>query len=286
MIRLSVNNDKDGIISLWKEAFCDSEEDITFFLERKYSPDRTLICEIDGEIASMLFLLEGYMCIAGKEYPSYYLYAACTAKKHRGKGLMADLLEFAKETANSRNKYYICLMPAEKSLFDFYAKFGYKSVFKNRILTVRKKDLVCSDNIGFSDSEFSDMKVSEIRNRAFEEFDYFKWDDNAINFAFEHNKLYSGECFENCNGYSLYSQCDNKVTVKEFAFTEFDFNAAVKNLFDLTSSDKIEIRLPADYNTEIGSYEISDSAMLLALNKEAENSVNLINNAYIGLTLD
>lgn len=286
MIRLSVNNDREGIISLWQEAFGDSKDEINVFLKNKYFPDDTLIYEIDGEIASMLFLLDGDMCIEGKDYPSYYLYAACTAKKHRGKGLMAALLEFAKEISGARNKYFICLMPAEKSLFNFYERFGYKSLFKYKLLTVDREEIESDCDFSISDEENIIVNFFEIRKRAFEKFDYFKWDSKAINFAFEHNKLYSGGCLRNRKGYLLYSQSTNGIIVKENTFAEPEFKAALKKLFDFSVTPKITIRLPVCYDVAIGKSEIVDCAMLTALNKNAEKLMNKMKNPYLGLTLD
>ena len=65
MVRLSTNNDINGIISVWKEAFGDSESDIRFFLDEHFKPDNTVISECEGEVASVLFLLFiGNMCIS------------------------------------------------------------------------------------------------------------------------------------------------------------------------------------------------------------------------------
>ena len=38
MIRCSVNNDREGIISLWHESFGDNRKEIEFFLDNKYIP--------------------------------------------------------------------------------------------------------------------------------------------------------------------------------------------------------------------------------------------------------
>ncbi len=70
IIRLSHKNDISGIISLWSESFGDSEEEIMFFIKNKYIPENTLVAELNGEIASVLFLLDGKMCIKGVDYPS------------------------------------------------------------------------------------------------------------------------------------------------------------------------------------------------------------------------
>lgn len=273
MIRLYNENDINGLIKLWEEAFGDSEKEIRFFLDGCRTRLNTLVYEINNEIASMLFLLEGDMHFEGKDFPSYYLYAACTLKKYRGKGLMAELLSFAKETANKNGKYFICLKPAEKSLFDFYEKNGYKTAFTVKVAECKTKNTVIKD--------LSDNNITPdvLRNSAYEGHNYFKWDRRSIEFAFLHNKFFGGNALVNCKGYSLYMTTNAKTTVKETTFTDFGF------VLDSISENKntIEIIFPPWIDTE---GEIRPWAMITAVNNEGKKIVDLIDNAYLGLTLD
>lgn len=272
MIRLYNENDINGVIRLWEEAFEDSENEIRFFLDGCRKPLNTLIYEIDNEIASMLFLLEGDMHFEGKDYPSYYLYAACTLKKYRGRGLMAELLSFAKETANKNGKYFICLKPAEKSLFDFYGKFGYKTAFFVKITECNTKN---------TSVNLSDRNVSPeyLRNSAFKEHNYFKWDRQSIEFAFLHNNFFGGITFETCKGYSLYTYDDTKTIVKETTFTSVD---EVLNSIGY-NKNLTEIIFPPWID---GEGEIRPWAMITAVNDDGKKMIDFIDNAYLGLTLD
>lgn len=282
IIRLSEKKDISGIVALWNEAFGDSEKEIMFFINEKYVPENTLIIEENGEIASMLFLLDGKMCIKGVDYPSYYLYAACTLKKYRGRGFMALLLEEAKNISASRKVDFICLMPGEKSLFDFYEKFGYRTVFSKKVL-LTDVDM---------DAEYVDLipecidNYEKIRNEAFSGFDYFKWDGQSIDFAFAHNKMYSGKQFCNCNGYCLYSANDSVLSVKEIAFTDLDLLGLLNNIAAFEKCKKIIINLPSEYPTEIGEFEKVPSAMMLGINEHSKIICDALKNAYLGLTLD
>lgn len=282
MIRFSVITDFNGIISLWQEAFGDSEAEIMFFLDKRYKPENTLIIEEDGKIASMLFLLEGEMSVKGKCYPSYYLYAACTLNEYRGRGYMASLLDFAKETALNRGYYFICLMPGEKSLYDFYEKHGYKAIFKKKLLTVYP-DAIKKDSI--LQYEAID-NIEELRSKAFDNADIFKWNKEALQFAFDHHKFFGGKAFVNRKGYILYSKKDNILVVKEITFTD-DFCSALFHILALEKNvDKLHVHLPVEYESTLGSCKIIDSGMMLAVNEDAEKIMNKISNAYLGLTLD
>ncbi len=282
IIRLSQKDDISGIVSLWNESFGDSAEEIMFFINNKYIPDNTLVAEENGEIASVLFLLDGKMCIKGIDYPSYYLYAACTLKKYRGRGIMASMLEEAKKLAFSRKIDFICLMPGEKSLFDFYAKFGYKTVFSKKILKIDVPTDIDTDIL-----ESTDIKNLElIRNNAYKDSDYFKWDTHSIEFAFSHNKLYSGKQFCGCNGYCLYSTDGGVMSVKEFAFADLNSLQIALKIALINNCNKLIVNLPCGYPTEISKTEIVPSAMMLDVSERSKYISDGLNNAYLGLTLD
>ena len=282
IIRLSERKDINGIVSLWNEAFGDTAEEIMFFINNKYLPQNTLVAEENEEIASVLFLLDGTMCINGIDYPSYYLYAACTLNKYRGRGFMAKLLKEAEKIALLRKINFICLMPGEKTLFDFYEKFGYKTVFSKKIVSIDVKTDIKPIVIKQSD----DINFEATRNNAFSNNDYFKWDNQSIMFAVLHNKMYSGNCFRTCNGYCLYNKINDIICVKELTFTsDFDIEI-IHNIAVSENCKKIIVNLPSEYPTDIGKSEIVPSAMMLAVNKHSKRIADGIKNAYLGLTLD
>ena len=283
MIRFANRNDISAIITLWSEAFGDSENEIRFFIDNKFEPENTLIYEYCGEAASMLFLLEGNMIIDGDEFPSYYLYAACTAKKCRGRGIMSELLNAAKTIAAERNKYFICLMPGNKSLFDFYERFGYKTVFSRKILNVKLSEL--TDYETFNEESVGADYIDKRKN-AFSNYNRFEWDNNSIEFACKSHLLYNGIELNNCNGYALYSLKSSGLFVKEFAFSSKNLISSLKKLFDESGADKAEIYLPSDYLTQIGNFEIVDSAMAVSVKSEYDYLLSDLKGAYLGLTLD
>lgn len=282
MIRISDKSDINGIINLWKEAFGDSEREIMFFLDNRYKPENTLVVEESGKIASMLFLLEGEMKINNVCYPSYYLYAACTLKEFRGRGFMASLLSFAKETALKRNVDFICLLPAEDSLYKFYENHGYKAVFRKKVYTLTRDNTV--DNSNISTDSFSD--IEEIRNKAFNNINMFKWDNESLKFAFEHNKFYGGQALINREGYALYNISERQICVKEFAFTD-NIDAVLLNiLLSHPNTNKIIADLPVSIKTASEDFEIIDSGMALAVNNKAKTILNDVKDSYLGLTLN
>lgn len=269
MLRLSTISDKEKLTSLWRDVFGDTQEAINLFFEYHFKPENVLVFGDNGKIASMLYLLEGNLVISGVSYPSYYLYAAATDTAYRGKGIMASMLEYAKNTAKNRGVDFICLLPAEKSLYSYYAKHGYKAVFKKKTIEFTPK------NNG--DSNESNYGLSQIRKSVFADYNRFEWDSEAIEYAIKQNAFYGGGFALNNCGYYLFSSADGVTTVREAALTDLD---------SMNFSERVVVNLPVGYPTYTNKCEITDNGMALPTNKKAESVLDGIDNLYLGLTLD
>lgn len=127
VVRFEYQALREQAVSLWHEAFGDNEDYIRFFHSTHSSCYCLMLAEAD-ELVSALYLIDGELC----SRQGYYLFAAATFKKFRGKGYMAKLLEKAESFAKQNGKSFIALVPAEPSLFDYYSRFGYKTSFYAR----------------------------------------------------------------------------------------------------------------------------------------------------------
>ena len=114
-------DNKNDIISLWHSVFKDSEEEISFFIENAKKTE-CLGYYDENRLASMLFLVE--CSIENKK--GKYIYAACTDKEYEGRGLMSALLSYSKTLSYS----FICLIPANEGLINFYEKRGFNKQTK------------------------------------------------------------------------------------------------------------------------------------------------------------
>lgn len=284
MIRLSVKSDYNELITLWQEAFGDCEEAIRLFLDSRYIADNTVVAEENGRIVSMLFLLEGKFRIKGRLYSSYYLYAAATAKSERGRGIMSELLAFAKQTAFDRGVDFICLKPAEESLYGYYSRFGYKAVFATKTVRIKCSDIRNSDtDISLAQSQ---IDLEKVRNFSFSETDAFLWDNSAIDYAIKQHQYYGGKVLEACNGFCLYSADGAKCHVNEFSFTSDFLNEIVSFLRLDNYFSEITVDLPIDYDCSGYDETVRDNGMALAVTESAESVIDNLKNAYLNLTLD
>ncbi len=121
MIEFASINDKKELSNLWQMTFLENSQVIEYFFDNVFNDVVTPIIKIDGEIASSLFLLP---CKIGK-YEGKCVYCAMTKYSHRGKGYMKELLDFSYEYCQKNGFDFLFLVPAETSLFDYYAKCGF-----------------------------------------------------------------------------------------------------------------------------------------------------------------
>ncbi len=123
MIEFATISDKKELSSLWQMTFLEDFQVIENFFQNVFPTVVTPIIRIDGEIASSLFLLP---CKIGK-YNGKCVYCAMTKYAYRGKGYMKQLLDFSYDYCKENNLDFLFLVPAEPSLFDYYAKCGFEN---------------------------------------------------------------------------------------------------------------------------------------------------------------
>lgn len=120
---------KQKIKELWRICFDDTEQFIRLFFDEVYQEENAVIIEKNGKIVSSLHLLPYTMTFFGREIPVAYIYGVCTHPDERGKGLMSQLMQMAKEELEHRKIPAAALIPADSWLFDIYRKYGYTEAF-------------------------------------------------------------------------------------------------------------------------------------------------------------
>lgn len=280
MIEYASKSDISAIVRLWSESFGDAEDYIKFFADRHSAP--CLLYKSGGEAASMLYLLGGSVRIGGSEYSAKYIYAACTAAKHRGKGYMGELIRFALAGSAQAGDGFVCLVPGEKSLFDYYDSLGFITAFRKRIFTAdtdKLKALTAGVPVKSGEPDFE--KLSALRNSLCG--DAFLWDAEALGYAFAENELCSGSslCLPDNSGYALLR---GDTITEAFALPE-SMNSLIALICAESDSGLSEIRafnaLPA-----FEPVQTVDNAMLYPLSSAAKAAASKINDAYFGLTLE
>ncbi len=184
MIRFAQTNDGEQIKRLWHEAFGDSARDIENYL-RVYS-DKVLLYIEDRFIKGMLSLLPVRLgSISGN-----YIYAAATDARARGRGIASKLIRYANKYTLDSGGAFTVLVPAEKSLYEFYKKRGF-----TEISAVKRAEFA---GTGFGDTALEVKKISPerlyvLRKKYFVSERFIEWDIPELEYMW---KIYNGNFFE------------------------------------------------------------------------------------------
>lgn len=150
MIDFAGYSDRKSLEALWQSVFLEDEEITEYFFENIFGDTITPVIRVDGEIASALFLLD---CNIG-EYKGKCVYCAMTNYGHRGKGYMKTLLDYSYNFCIDNGFDFLFLVPAEKSLFEYYKKCGFENFGLRRSYTFDGATPQTREKINF-DCEFS-----------------------------------------------------------------------------------------------------------------------------------
>ena len=188
MIILTASKDDIGeLTDLWQTCFGDDDDYIGAFMRSRFVPEHTLIGREDGKICSALYLLDGKVRIAGEAFDAAYLYAACTHPDFRSRGYMGELLCSAESLCRDSGLDYICLVPAEDSLFDYYSRFGYRPAFEEKLLKIDRSHLELIADGNAEIEELTAENMQTVRNACLCGIDCFVWDIDALQYAIDEN---------------------------------------------------------------------------------------------------
>lgn len=124
-LRRAVAGDLPALIALWQAVFGDDERFIRAFYKAS-GIGRTIIAEADEEIVGMINCPEIELWAGGDRYRGAYVYALAVDAHCRSGGIGSALLSAAEGDEYLENApQFLLLIPAEASLFDFYARKGY-----------------------------------------------------------------------------------------------------------------------------------------------------------------
>ena len=150
---------------MWKICFNDSDEFMDFYFSKKYKHENTLIYFEDNKALASLQMLPYCFTFCGVEIPISYISGACTLPEYRGRGYMGKLLLSAFDSMRQRKIPLSILIPAEKWLYDYYARYGYEAVFEADNNEIPLKKIIDQSN-GCIDAAYTAFDAL-YRNRDF-----------------------------------------------------------------------------------------------------------------------
>ncbi|MDR1632854.1 MAG: GNAT family N-acetyltransferase [Dysgonamonadaceae bacterium] len=248
MISFGEDKYKSGLKEMWKLCFpMDTDTFIDFYFDEVYKNDETLIYFENGKTAAV-FQMIPYTLKNGEEISQAgYISGAMTHPDFRRKGFMKELLFASFDIMRTRGFDYTFLVPQEAWLFDFYTKFGYKTILPPKNLTNpsdhRYESAGPKQSAGNQYYITYSRFLSEIpqvvlkTEKQFQQILHDFFDENGVLFANE-------------QGIAFTFQEKNKIGIKEFFYQ----NQKVKDLFlkaicDYYSQEEIVILNSPDHLT-------------------------------------
>lgn len=135
---------KEQVKVLWRQCFEDNESFVDLYFKKRYSDDINAVIEQDGSMVSSLQMIPYSMSYCGKIIPLSYVSGACTHPGYRRQGVMGKLLSEVHRKMFLKGGWLSILIPAHEGLFEYYAKWGYESVFNYSLQYRRTEELLSS----------------------------------------------------------------------------------------------------------------------------------------------
>jgi len=220
--------DEPDIRRIWKEAFGDQDDYISFYMKRRFTEETTLCIRRGGSVVSFVNLLP-LTIQCGQDYvDAIYLYAVATDVKYRRNGYASKLIRHVEENYHKP----IIVVPASKSLRSFYQRLNFGEYMKGSCQMYRLEDIDCDPIVNYEISNASNaVEYENFRDHYYGQCGYARWDEQAVRYALEENELCGGSCiYVNNEGYILYRIEDDCVKVIEASVTEKGMLRALKML--------------------------------------------------------
>jgi len=269
---------------IWQQCFGDDARGTDFVFANLLGPMQMLV-EVDegGQPVAMLNwkLLQfqtpeptapqGLRTLAGA-----YIFGIATLPEHRGKGISTALLGSAHELLAKEGAALACLIPAQGSLFDFYAARGFGTRFFYNRLRLDRTQIPQPRMPGVlsvaSLSDFATLRAAAFAGRSL----FGAWDEGYLRYVMRECRFYGGEVLRfSCAGSVGYAVCyprpDGTLLVKEAALQPRSLSAFLAALDTRYHAKNYHIRLPTDFPTDT-KLEITPLGMIKWYDKDCEQA--------------
>lgn len=270
MIKLRISEEKDinSLKELFKDVFNENDEALELFFKRIFKPEICYVCYEGDELIAMVYIIPTTL----NTRKAGYLYAAATKDEFRGAGIMKGLIHYALSITAQE----VCItLPASDSLYDYYAKLGFKELScVSAELSRQELEAMAKPY------EINELVVGGycgIRNRALKD-NFLFWNNDFINYAFEYNALYGAKIIKNNFGYAVAYDEGEFCYVSELICDERNAGYLITDLLSEFKNDKFKFHLSPNQKFINGKTE--RYAMMKSITGYNPESV------YLGLALE
>lgn len=252
MITFADNSMVADLKALWKVVFGDSDEYIDLYFRYRFEPKNTMVYLDEGKPIGMIAMLPLEIRTPFKDLFARYIYAVATHPDYRGKGISTLIMEQLDNWCKGHDVDLSILVPAEKSLFNFYNDRGYNINFNIRTLTKTSDEIeaIASDKASAIQLKKTTVFNEQAqRNRYFNRSHmYAKWDERALKYQDLETTLTGGEVisFGEKIGYAICYRINDTIFIKELVFFDISLDEALIALHSYYKAQSYILRLWED----------------------------------------
>ncbi|MBQ8210879.1 MAG: GNAT family N-acetyltransferase [Clostridia bacterium] len=264
--------DINELKELWKTVFGDSDDVVNFFFDYTADINNIYAYKSDGKCVSAFYLIDAPIKEGITEKKAKYLYAAATLPEYRKHGYMGEMIKYAIQRLTLAGYDYLYLYPANENLYSYYEKFGFKTVFEDRIYHINKSELAPYRNARYFDTVLSYPEMREYITAE----NYARFGTDYLDFAaFCANKygVLKSAVFDDEDKVFVIGSADSDGALNiDEAFTSYGQPEHIFSLLSDMNYEKINLRMPFDFIKPDFASETVKSGMIYFLNGENDKT--------------
>jgi len=292
MISFADFEDIPALKKIWSDCFHDPEDYIDFYFMSGFKPENTLVYRENGQLCAMVTLLPGFLRMEYKRkvLPVYYIYAAATSPERQGRGIMKKLLSFAEEYAKSQGIQALTLVPGSASLFEYYQKLGYSTVFFYFQAAFSGKELARLPACPVTDQLDFD-RFFQMREEFLSGFSAsFFWEREELTYIYREAEKTGGKllnfCHNGLQGYAICYKIGNDVIIKEAGTSVLALRPFLAGIHRYFNAENYFVRLYMRESSDFSEGQAVPFGMIKILASDMSVSSTDFSDAYMGLMLD
>lgn len=242
---------------IWQTCFDDTPEGTEFVFSHLLHPDQMLVyTDKDHRPVAMINWKLLPFTTPSSRMMGAYIFGVATLPQFRGKGISRQMMSHLHGLLKAEGATLSCLVPANQSLFDFYAGQGFEPFFSYKLAQVAAQEIHTDSREGTLTPTSLEI-LEPLRNQAFAGRSLFgAWDAGYLQFAEQDNRFYGGETLEfSCRGRSGYAVCqmreEDTLLVREVVVDREDVSSLLAALHKRFAAKRYQLRLPVDFPGEL-----------------------------------
>lgn len=209
-VRRAAKDDIPALVEIWKACFFDSEEYINYFYRENFDRIEVFVYVADGKPVCIVNILDAEFVYKNESRKAKYMYAGGTLPEYRKKGYFKKLMQFTFDRAIEEG-HGLFFKPATKYMTDYTLALGPEIDSYFRLVTVEPDGREEFDAVDISHIEYNRM-----RNEAYSDIPFARWDDEHVRWCVNENSYFSGKTLKiSLDGkeYFLMGYAENKTLI-------------------------------------------------------------------------